>query len=89
MTDFVFSPAQPPDLAQLAPLYAHLLGPTKAKPTVSLGAISRADAEAWLRTQHQRYVASVNQPGRMRSGLLANIDIVNRVELVDLKDGAA
>lgn len=88
MADFIFSPAQTPDLQQLAPLFAHILGPSKARPTVSLGAVKRADAEAWLRKQHERYAASINAGGRQRSGLIANLDIVNRVELVDLKEEA-
>lgn len=85
MADFTFSLAQSPGLADLTPLYAHILGPGKAKPTVSLGVVSRADAEKWLRTQHQRYADSVGA----RSGLIQKLDIVKRVELVDLTDGVA
>lgn len=78
MADFTFDPSKDADAAALAPLYAVLLGPSKETPTVSLGAIPLATAQAWLRAQHARYAVGVGK----RSQLLQNLDLVRRVELV-------
>lgn len=80
--DFTFDPGQDPDMASLALLYARILGPESGKPTVTLGAISRADAETWLATQARRYADAVGR----RSHLIKNMDLRKRVELVGLAD---
>lgn len=80
--DFAFAIDKTPSHAEMYPVYAALLGPDKRKPTLSLGAVSRAEASAWLAAQHASYIRDIGS----RSGLLKKIDLAERVELVDLGD---
>lgn len=78
--DFTFDPASAPAFDALVPLYTSLT--SKKVTTVSLGAVDRASAEAWLRAQHNRYRDAVGK----RSSLLYNMDIVDRITMQDLTD---
>lgn len=78
--DFTFGADQVPDRELLTPLYRQILGPDPKVPTVSLGPVTRACAEAWLRRQHDRYREGIGS----RSHLIKNMDLTRRVELVGL-----
>lgn len=78
--DFAFAVDATPAHDEMQALYAHILGPAKAKPTVSLGAISRAEAESWLVARHAHYIQEIGS----RSGLLKKMYLPDRVDLVDL-----
>lgn len=79
--DFTFSIEDAPDRATIKPLYTAVLsnGPV---PTVSLGAVTRAQAEDWLRAVHLTYRAGLES----RSKLIWSMDLPARVELVGLAD---
>lgn len=78
--DLVFDTTKAPELAELRPIYDAVLGSGPA-PRISLGAVTRAVAEAWLDQQQERYRAAL---GRRSSALIQKIDLKHRVELVGL-----
>lgn len=81
--DFTFDIAAEPELSALKPLFAHILGPSKAKPTVSLGPdVQRGRAVTWLRAQQARYSASLGN----RSSLIKNMDLASKVVLENVVD---
>lgn len=77
--DFTFDPTEDPTRVRLVPMYSAILGSGPA-PTVSLGAITRAFAETWLRRQHVRYMEGLGN----RSYLIKTMDLPARVDLVGL-----
>lgn len=79
--DFIFGMLDAPTKEALKPLFTWLLT-HRAKPTVSLGAVTRATANAWLNEMRDDYCLSIGS----RSGLLANLDMPARVEMLDLTD---
>lgn len=70
-------------LTQIAPLFSHILGPKKEKPTISFGAgVQRGAAVTWLRNQQVRYSDSIGG----RSTLIKTMDLPSRVVLQDVVD---
>jgi hypothetical protein len=82
MADFTFTTNDKPTHEQMVPLYTAILSGT-AKPTVSLGAVTKTAAIAWLAAQHTLYASVI---GDKRSGLIRNMRIADRVDLVDTVD---
>jgi len=82
--DFTYSMVGSPTPAALKPLFTFLLT-HRERPKVSLGAVTRATANAWLTEMRDEYCLSIGT----RSGLLKNMDMVARVEMVDLTDEPA
>lgn len=76
--EFTFDVSVPATSAELLPLYQRLLGHDTSKPTISFGAASKEDGEAWLRDGHVVYAEKVGK----RSSLLQKMDLVERVEIV-------
>lgn len=81
--DFTYSleQGQAPSAVSLKPLFNWLLT-RRDKPVVSLGQVTRATANAWLIEMRDDYCVAIGK----RSGLLQNLDMVNRVQMVDLTD---
>lgn len=86
MADFTYSleQGQSPSADGLKPLFSWLLS-QRTKPTVSLGAVTRATANAWLNEMRDEYCIKIGK----RSGLLAALDMPARVVMVDLTDEPA
>lgn len=82
MADFTFALTDQPGRDVLKPIYEAILSHGPA-PTVSLGAVTRAEAETWLRAAHLTYRTGLES----RSKLIWNMDLPARVELVGLSDG--
>lgn len=79
--DFTWALTDEPTHDDLVPLYTAILS-GKTKPSVSLGAVTTAQALDWLTTQHMAYRQSIGR----RSGLIQNMKIGDRVTLVDVTD---
>lgn len=79
--DFTFSIGDEPDAKAMAPIYALVMA--GKRPALSLGAVTREAAVAWLQAAHDRYRAGVGK----RSGLLTSMKLEDRVNLVGLTDG--
>jgi hypothetical protein len=82
--DFTFALSETPTHAQMALVYAKIMGPG-GKPTISLGSVSQADAVAWLKAQHLHYLETMNSTGgQSRSSVMTGMKIEDRVTLVDV-----
>jgi len=81
--DFTFDHTRDATRDELRPLYSAILG-AGPDPSVSLGAITRADAEAWLRAQHAAYIA--DGQAKRSQYIMQKMDLPKRVQLVGLTD---